>query len=473
MDKLITVREAAHSLKVSESTVYRLCASGLPHIKKSFGLRFREIDLEKWLEEDKRKTVLVDNILRNALTNLPPLVIDKTKGGKEVARATKSRRNYGYGAVYIRKTMKGNPRYYIDYRNRNGERTQRLIKNALSWQEANEALKNAVLKEHYKECGIKEQKQPIKFKDFAQIYLKNYCMVKKRAWEKSDKVYLNANLIPTFGNFELTKIDTLLIERFIAKRLEKGVKKSTINRDISCLKKMLNKAIDWDYLRENPLAQIKRFPEKDNMRARVLSGKEEDMLLEESAKHLKPIILTALNTGMRLSEILNLQWTQIDFRAGRIRVEKTKSGKMRFIPINDVLHEEFLKLRNRNSQNPYVFFNPKTGKPLTTIKTAFNAACRRAKIKGLWFHDLRHTFGSRLEERRVDIETIRDLMGHYSITVTQRYTHTNEYRKRDAVEMLSRIPEERAKNGGNLLHIRYMSKKGQKTKEATNLFSFN
>ena len=136
MDKLITVREAAHSLKVSESTVYRLCSCGLPHIKKSFGLRFREIDLEKWLEGDKRKVALVDNILRNTLTNLPPLAIDKAKGGKEMARATKSRHNYGYGAVYIRKTKGGNSRYYIDYRDRTGKRTQKLIKNALNWQEA-------------------------------------------------------------------------------------------------------------------------------------------------------------------------------------------------------------------------------------------------------------------------------------------------------------------------------------------------
>ncbi len=131
MDKLLTVREAASYLKVSESTVYRLCSYGLfPHIKKSFGIRIKHHDLEKWLEEDKRKAALVDNILRNALTNLPPLAIDKAKGGKEMARAKKSRHNYGYGSVYIRKTKKGHPRYYIDYRDRTGKRTQKLIKNA-------------------------------------------------------------------------------------------------------------------------------------------------------------------------------------------------------------------------------------------------------------------------------------------------------------------------------------------------------
>jgi len=71
------------------------------------------------------------------------------------------------------------------------------------------------------------------------------------------------------------------------------------------------------------------------------------------------------------------------------------------------------------------------------MKKGFKAACRRAGIKGLRFHDLRHTFATRLVEKGADIETVRDLLGHYSITVTQRYTHSNEDRKRKAVELLS------------------------------------
>jgi len=232
---------------------------------------------------------------------------------------------------------------------------------------------------------------------------------------------------------------------------------------------MFNKAIDWNYLSESPLARIKRFPEKDNMRERVLSEEEEARLLEESSEHLRPIILTALHTGMRLGEILNLKWNQIDFRAKRIRVENTKSGKIRSINVNALLFEELLRLKRRNHQNPHVFFNARSGSPLTTIKTAFKAACRRGRIKGFRFHDLRHTFGTRLLERGVDIRTVRDLMGHYSITVTERYTHTNDNRKRKAVELLSRKSEEE----GKLLHIRYMEKKAREIKDASDLFSVN
>ena len=101
---------------------------------------------------------------------------------------------------------------------------------------------------------------------------------------------------------------------------------------------------------------------------------------------------------------------------------------------------------------PIVFPNPKTGKPLTTVKTGFVAACRRAGIAGLRFHDLRHTFGSRLVEKGADIETVRSLLGHASIAVTQRYVHSTDERRRTAVGKLAEKPHLAVQNGANLLH---------------------
>jgi len=97
-----------------------------------------------------------------------------------------------------------------------------------------------------------------------------------------------------------------------------------------------------------------------------------------------------------------------------------------------------MKLRSRNGQSPYIFPNPRTGRPLITIKTAFNAACRRAGIHGLRFHDLRRTFATHLLHRGADIETVRDLLGYHSIVMTERYLHTNEDRKKRAVELLEK-----------------------------------
>ncbi len=110
---------------------------------------------------------------------------------------------------------------------------------------------------------------------------------------------------------------------------------------------------------------------------------------------------------------------------------------MRFIPLNDVLFNELYRLKSGRGQSPFVFFNPETGKPYLDMKTGFNGACRRAGINNLRFHDLRHTFASRLVERSIDIETVKELLGHHSIMVTQRYTHSSDERKRAAVDLLS------------------------------------
>lgn len=155
---------------------------------------------------------------------------------------------------------------------------------------------------------------------------------------------------------------------------------------------------------------------------------------------------------MRFSEIMNLGWKQVDFNAKRLRVENTKSSKIRFININGPLLEELTRLRGRASGSPCVFPNQGTGKPYVCLHRSFVTACKKAGVQGLRFHDLRHTFASRLDAKGVGIETIRDLLGHSSVVLTQRYTHSNNQLKQQAVDLLG--PESGAfpsQNGGNLL----------------------
>ena len=479
---LDSVKSLSTYLGVSRSTIYRLVETNkIPYIKgPGLGIRFRRERVEEWLENNSHKSaVLYSQLIHNQsfrLTNTPEngIIIPKIGGICELTKfKSKTRFNFGYGAIYQRKTKKGKICWYLDYYDADHKRIQKVAKNAVSKEEAAMALREEVARAFDRKYNAKRKRETIKFKDFAEIYMKNYSMAKKRAWERSDKVYLHANLIPYFGDYELTKIDALLIEQFIAKRVDDRVKKSTINRDLACLKKMFNKAIDWNYVVENPVAKIKLFSENDNVRGRVLSEEEEKRLMETSSEHLKQILTVALNTGMRRAEILNLQWKQVDLKAKRIKVERTKSGKSRFVNINTFLHEELVKLRNRNGQSPCVFFNPETGKPFTTIKTAFNAACRRAAIEGLWFHDLRRTFATRLLQKGADVETVRTLLGHRSILTTQRYTHTDEDRKRAAVELLNKRTEKRAIKRDNLLHICDTSKEERIDKLPTISFSSN
>jgi integrase len=200
---------------------------------------------------------------------------------------------------------------------------------------------------------------------------------------------------------------------------------------------MFNLAIDWGYAKDNPVRRVKLFSEDNlNLKERILTDDEEERLLEASKSHLRPIILTALHTGMRRGEILGLKWHQVDLAKRIIRVEKTKSGKNRFIPISEFLMLELVKLKKENGTSQFVFLNPRTRKPMTDVKTSFNAATRRAGIYGLRFHDLRHTFASRLVEMGFDLITVKDLLGHNSVITTQRYTHANAEQKKKAVHAL-------------------------------------
>jgi len=152
-----------------------------------------------------------------------------------------------------------------------------------------------------------------------------------------------------------------------------------------------------------------------------------------------------------------------------IYVSKTKSGKNRVVPINDVLLEVLRELKIR-SRGDYVFANPETGLPFKSVRHSFENVCRRAGIHNLRFHDLRHTFSCRMIQRGCDIETLRDLLGHHSVTVTQRYIHTNLDRKRQAVELLA---AKKAEKAVDLSHICHTEEEEQTGIVVNPLFSVN
>jgi len=430
-NSLLTVKDVASRLKISTSTVYRVCKRGLPHTRKTFGIRIREEDLDKWIHQDKRTFGLAENILHNALTIMPPSDIDKAKGGIEVAIQNKGRRRFAYGSIYQRKP---GGKWTIDYRDKNGRRVQKISRHATCWEEAHESLKMAVLKEFYSANGINKEKRKIGFHDFSKVFIKDYVMVTKKSW-KSDVSRMKP-LVKHFVNTDLGEISPLMIERFRSSRLKAGNTKSTVNRYIALLKTMLNTAIEEGYIKENPSLKIKLYPEQDIIKERILTEDEEAKLKAASATHLRSIITVALNSGMRPSEIFNLEWKQVDLRRRMITVEKTKAGRLRHIPINQELFQELLIMKEKTDRNPLVFPNPKTGKPFSSVKTAYKAALRRSGLVGIRLYDCRHTFASRLVQKGADIETVRSLLGHSSLKMTQRYTHSNDQIKKATVELL-------------------------------------
>lgn len=443
--QLLSVADVSNMIGLHPVSVYRLVYKGdIPHIRiANRSIRFRQEDILKWLEGGCRGNVSNGAIPLDPLSvplTLPPENDKKSSGGRgEMAKAkSKTRLNFDNGAIYQRKTKDGRIRWYLDYRDETGKRVQRVAMKAETPEQAALALRTEISRTFARAQGIKEQKR-IVFNDFAPIYLESYAKPNKRSWA-CDGYCLEANLKPYFGKLNLREITPLDIETYRARRLKAGIKKSTSNRELALLKRMLHLAADWGYCAENPVVKVKLFSERDNLKERVLSAEEEVRLLAHCPPHLAPIVVFALNTGMRRGEILGLRWDQVDPAGKAVRVTRTKSGRDRMVPLNEAA-AEVIKAQRRTSHGSYVFPSTKGGEFLKTVAHSFARACRLAGITGLRFHDLRHTFATRLIRKGADIITVQDLLGHYSVTVTQRYTHTGADEKRRAVETLVRGSE--------------------------------
>ncbi len=242
------------------------------------------------------------------------------------------------------------------------------------------------------------------------------------------------------------------------------VKKFSIaytNRLTATLKRMFTKAADWEMINEDVLKRVRKVKllKGENKRLRYLSDDEIERLINACGKEIKPIVITALNTGMRKSEILHLTWNRVDLKNRIILLDKTKNGERREIPINQTL---FYTLSGivRNIKTDYVFYNPETLKPYYDLKKSFAAALKKAHIIDFHFHDLRHTFASRLVMGGVDLTTVKELLGHKSITMTLRYSHLASAHIQNAVKVLDNkdfeknftdsLPQEQKQKVGNL-----------------------
>jgi integrase len=192
----------------------------------------------------------------------------------------------------------------------------------------------------------------------------------------------------------------------------------TINRKLAFLKHLLSKAVEWGKVNENPLKKVRLYRE-DHARTRFLTDEEEANLLACCGPPLKPLVVTALNTGFRASELLSLTWQDVDFRRGlaSVRAGYAMNGEARSIPMNDTLTMLMKSGKLHAAEGDQVFCN-RHSQPYRSFRTAFERAVRQAGIQDFTFHDLRHTFASRLVMAGVDLPTVKELLGHKDITMT-------------------------------------------------------
>ena len=266
------------------------------------------------------------------------------------------------------------------------------------------------------------------FKQLMEKFMREHAPKVSENMQKSYSSSLK-HLIPFFGDLTLLSISRKKISGYKVLRRDEGAKPATINRELAMLSKAFTLALeDWEWINGNdkPFSKIS-YEKENNERDRWLIEDEEKRLLENSPGWLREIISFALNTGLRQDELLSLEWNRVNLFRKTILIQNTKNGKPKTVPLNQIaigVIERKSEEKVRRLKNDFVFVSSHGTKiDRHNLRRAFNNAVRKAEIEDFKFHDLRHSFCTKLAQRGVDIYKIAKLAGHEDIRMTQRYSH--------------------------------------------------
>jgi integrase len=271
-------------------------------------------------------------------------------------------------------------------------------------------------------------------------------------------------------------LSSIELEQWRTKRMREGRKAATINRLMVALKASVNWAVSHDLIKENPLARLGRLKETDsNVKVRYLSDDERERLMTaldgrekrirddrhshnehlskreketmpelngKFADYLKPMVLISLYSGLRRGSLFGLKWNDIDFftRTMTIRPDNSKPEKALQLPMNTVVFETLTAWKEQNlpvEDDSLIFPSPVSGGELNNVKKSWANLLKDARINNFRWHDMRHDFASQLVMKGVDLNTVRELMGHADMKMTMRYAHLAPSSKLRAVEVLA------------------------------------
>ena len=345
-------------------------------------------------------------------------------------------------SVFKKKNKNGTTSYGYDFRDRaTNARYRKIVSLARTKWDAEQAELKAKQELFEKRYAVEEKGTDL-FSDFLdQVYLP-WSKTNKKSWR--DDSYMLPMLKSYFEGKALREISAQMVEKFKMDRLNTQTKNetdrrpATVNRELSLLGSAFTLAVKFDKAESNPCHKVDLFS-LDNLRDRYLLPEEEPRLMAVligPRAHLRPAVIVALGTGMRMREQLRMKRHQVDFLRNIVTARNTKNGRPRDIPMNDEVRDALAELCKNKRPDDYVFVNPKTKSCLQETKTAFHTACRLAGIEGLIWKDLRATFGTRLAEAGCDAFTIAQLLGHSDVRVTMRYVRMVEGSKRVAVEAM-------------------------------------
>jgi integrase len=287
---------------------------------------------------------------------------------------------------------------------------------------------------------------------------------------KMDMDRLRTHFIDELGDKKLHEINPWLIEKWRTKRRKAGKAATTINRDVAGLRAALSKAVEWNLLDEHPLKAVKplvtdksgvvRYLTKDEeKRLRKALTARDRRLIEGRASgnewrqtrgyealpaitgqygdYLTPLVLLSINTGIRRGEALALTWENVNLKSHQLTVSgaTAKSHHTRHIPLNAEATDT-LKAWKNQTEGTGLIFTARKDTPLGSVKKSWAGILADAKITGFRWHDLRHHFASMLVMAGADLYVVKELLGHSTIAVTERYAHLAPEHRAAAVALL-------------------------------------
>ena len=282
------------------------------------------------------------------------------------------------------------------------------------------------------------------FEEYYQPHIQN--KDKKSTYDREVHLYKKW-LKPVLGGVKLNLISRISLIRLLQPMEKKPLSNRSKNYAIALTRQVFNFAIRNElFAGDNPAARFDELKKEDNRRMKFLSDEELNNLLEELKKHSYSVYLMALisaDCGLRAGEIFKLTWADVSLEEKMLFLRDTKNGKNRFAYMTNRVAEEFSKLK-QGEGNEFVF-QSKTGSKIEHVSRTFERAVkalglndgitdRRQKVV---FHSLRHTFASRLVQKRVSLYEVKELLGHSDIAMTQRYSHLANETLRQAVARLN------------------------------------
>lgn len=330
--------------------------------------------------------------------------------------------------------------WWVDLRYNHQRYRKRSPDNSKAGAEAYEAVLRHKLARG--ESPNDEHKISPTFAQFSQEWLNTYVQTNNKLSEQRTKAsVLRNHLVPFFGKLELAQIRVEEIERYKTAEMGGGLVAKSINNHLAILRKCLRCAMEWGHIASMPFIRPLKVPPQ---KIDFLNETEHTALLSLVSDQLtETMVLTAAHTGMRMGELLGLEWSSVDFDKGQItvcrsivrgEVSSPKSNRIRYIPMTSELKK---KLYTMQRQKGLVFCR-EDGLPLTSMVAGsmLRRACDKAGIRRIGWHRLRHTFASRLVSRGASMRGVQQLLGHSTIVMTERYAHLAPSVLTDAIQLL-------------------------------------